>query len=233
MKEFKGKKVEPRQIDGAELKDCPHYFQKGKYIGFCNLDNQPHGIGELISNDNDENPWSLNGEWENGIFISGSYNQPYISRYEGSFSFDDRIGSGDLELHGQGIELYYHSKENYLNNKIIGHVKGIFEYGSLLEGEIINPSLIEYSELKWIKKITYQKRVGSSKTSDGYNNQLRYGKIYYEKMPDEVISGPNGQGIEYEGEIDWDTPHGEGTMTYENGFKLTGKWENGSLDSQN
>jgi len=229
MKEFKGKKIEPKQIDGIELKNCPYYFQKGNYIGFCNLEGQPHGLGELVSIDSDEDPWSLNGEWEDGIFISGSYNQPYISRYEGSFIFDDRMGSGDFDLHGQGVELYYHSKENYLNNKIIGHVKGIFEYGSLLEGEIINPSLIKYSEEKWIKKIIYQKKIDSSETSDGYNNQLRYGKIYYEKIPDDEISGPNGQGIEYEGEIDWDTPHGKGTITYENGFKSTGTWENGNL----
>lgn len=219
MKEFKGKKVEPRQIDGVELKDCPDNFQKGKYIGFCNLDNQPHGIGELISNDNDENPWSLNGEWENGIFISGSYNQPYFSRYEGSFIFDDRIGSGDLELHGQGIELHYRSKENYLNNKIIGHVKGLFEAGNLVVGEILNPSLIDYSEHKGIKKIIYKKADVKRLFDKNFGGEinLTYGEIFYD------------DGAHYEGELNFDLPYGKGTMTLADGRKKVCEWIHGNI----
>ena len=49
MKEYKGKKIEPREIKDIDLDNSPPYFYLGKYIGFCNLDGLPHGLGELIS----------------------------------------------------------------------------------------------------------------------------------------------------------------------------------------
>ena len=41
-------------------------------------------------------------------------------------------------------------------------------------------------------------------------------------MLDNIDSNrPEGQGVEYEGEIDFfDQPHGKGTMTFENGSKI-------------
>ena len=48
------------------------------------------------------------------------------------------------ELHGQGIELHFGNSQNYENNQPIGHIKGLFDSGSLVEGEILHPSLINY-----------------------------------------------------------------------------------------
>ena len=217
MKEYKGKKVEPREIDEIELKLCPNDFQGGKYIGFCNLEGLPHGLGELISADK-EKPMTCNGEWEDGVFLKGTYNQPYLSRYEGSFNYDDTIGSGDWELHGEGIELYYGTEQNYNNNKVIGHVKGIFENGKLLVGEILNPSLIEYSEYEGIKKIIYEKS-NVRKVFDEQlksNIYLKFGEIIYE------------DGSHYKGELDFDLPYGNGTMTLLDGNSKTCEWYNGN-----
>ena len=38
-------------------------------------------------------------------------------------------------------------------------MRGIFDDGSLIEGEILNPSMIDYSDEPGIKKIIYNKRV--------------------------------------------------------------------------
>ena len=132
MNEYKGKKIEPREIEDLTLDNSPHYFHEGKYVGFCNLNGLPHGLGELFSppmdvkfdkeknimkatkkDKHDKTPWSCNGEWEDGVFVKGTYNMPPFSRYEGSFKFNDDIGSGDWELHGNGIELHYLTDENY------------------------------------------------------------------------------------------------------------------------
>tara|TARA_Y100000768_G_C23725072_1_gene562144 strand:+ start:4 stop:729 length:726 start_codon:yes stop_codon:yes gene_type:complete len=241
MKEYKGKKIEPREIEDITLDNAPHDFHGGKYIGFCNLDGLPHGLGELISSPkdvefdkekniikvnkkdkHDKTPWSCNGEWEDGVFVKGTYNMPPFSRYEGSFKFDDVIGSGDWELHGNGIELHYRTDENYKNNNVIGHVKGIFEGGSLLEGEILNPSLIEYSQHKGIKKIIYQK-ANINRVFDkdfGAEINISFGEIFYE------------DGAHYKGELDFDLPYGIGTMTLADGNKKTCHWVHGNIQEK-
>lgn len=243
MKEYKGKKIEPREIKDIDLDNSPHYFYLGKYIGFCNLDGLPHGLGELISppmdvkfdkekniikvtkkDKHDKIPWSCNGEWENGVFVSGTYNMPPNKRYEGSFIFGD---DGDWNLNGHGQELYYgNSQENYIKNNIIGHVKGIFVNGSLIEGEVLNPSLIKYSDEKGIKKIVYNK----IRSKGEFIDQITKGKIYYEVLPNIDSNRPEGQGVEYEGEIDYDQPHGKGTMTFEDGSKRSAIWNQGETD---
>ena len=236
MKEYKGKKIEPREIEDITLDNAPHNFHEGKYIGFCNFDGLPHGLGELISppmdvkfdkekniikatkkDKHDKIPWSCNGEWEDGVFVSGSYNMPPNSRYEGSFIFGD---DGDWQLNGQGQELYYgNSQENYNKDKIIGHVKGIFLNGNLIEGEILNPSLIEYSEHKGIKKIIYQKaniKQVFDKDS-GAEINISSGEIFYD------------DGAHYKGELDFDLPYGIGTIILADGTKKTCHWVNGNI----
>ena len=219
MKEYKGKKIEPREIEDLTLNNSPYYFHEGKYVGFCNLDGLPHGLGELISSNDkhDAIPWSCNGEWEDGVFVSGSYNMPPNSRYEGSFIFGD---DGDWQLNGQGQELYYgNSQENYNKDKIIGHVKGIFLNGNLIEGEILNPSLIEYSEHKGIKKIIYQKaniKQVFDKDS-GAEINISSGEIFYD------------DGAHYKGELDFDLPYGIGTIILADGTKKTCHWVNGNI----
>ena len=41
---------------------------------------------------------------------------------------------------------------------------------------------------------------------------------------------PEGQAIEYEGGIDFDLPHGKGTMTFEDGSKRSAIWNQGETD---
>ena len=224
MKEYKGKKIVPREIENIKLDNSPNNFHGGKYIGFCNLDGLPHGLGELISSNDkhDAIPWSCNGEWEDGVFIKGTYNMPPFSRYEGSYKFDDVVGSGDWELHGNGIELYFQTDENYKNNNVIGHVKGIFEGGNLLEGEILNPSLIEYSQHKGIKKIIYQK-ANINRVFDkdfGAEINISFGEIFYE------------DGAHYKGELEFDLPYGIGTMTLADGNKKTCHWVHGNIQEK-
>ena len=115
MEEYKGKKIEPKEIENITLDNSPHYFIEGKYIGFCNSDGLPHGLGELIApptdaklnkerniievtkrNDHNKTPWSCNGEWEDGVFVKGSYNMPPFSRHQGEFIFNN----GDWKLIG-------------------------------------------------------------------------------------------------------------------------------------
>ena len=216
MKKYKGKKIEPREIENITLDNSPFIFHGSKYIGFCNLDGLPHGLGELTSKVSKE---KCNGEWENGAFIKGTYSNPPICRYEGSFKFDDVIGSGDWELHGHGVELHYRTNKNYKNNNVIGHVKGIFEGGSLVVGEILNPSLIEYSEHKGIKKIIVQKaniRKVFDKDFDAEIN-ISFGEIFYD------------DGAHYKGELEHDLPYGTGTMTLADGNKKTCHWIYGNM----
>lgn len=220
MENYKGKKIEPKTIENIELSNSPNCFHGGKYIGFCNSNNLPHGFGELTSGNKDnKDVWSCNGEWEDGVFIKGTYNMPPLSRYEGSFKFDNQIGSGDWELEGHGIELYYQSEENYNNNKIIGHVKGLFEGGKLVVGEILNPSLINYSEHKGIKKIIYKKANVKRLFDKNYEGEinLTYGEIFYD------------DGAHYEGELDFDLPYGKGTMTLADGRKKICQWIHGNI----
>ena len=216
MEEYKGKKIEPGTIENIKLDSSPLIFHDGNYIGFCNSDGLPHGFGELTSKDGGE---KCNGEWEDGVFIKGTYNGGANIIYEGSFQYDNNVGSGDWELHGQGIEFHFGNLQNYENNKPIGHIKGLFNCGHLVEGEILHPSLINYSEHDGIKKIFYQKpdiREVFDKEFNG-NIKLTFGEIFYD------------DGSHYKGEIDFDLPYGLGTMTLADGNKKTCHWVHGNV----
>ena len=216
MEDYKGKKIKPGTIENIKLDNSPLVFHGGNYIGFCNSDGLPHGFGELTSKEGSE---KCNGEWEDGVFIKGTYNGGANIIYEGSFQYDNNIGSGDWELHGQGIELHFGNSQNYENNKPIGHIKGLFNSGSLVEGEILHPSLINYSEHKGIKRIIYQKpdiREVFDKEFKG-NIKLTFGEIFYD------------DGSHYKGELDFDLPYGLGTMTLADGNKKTCHWLHGNI----
>ena len=238
MKEYKGKKIQPAKINDIELDNSPHYFYKGKYIGFCNSDGLPHGLGELIApptdakldkeknvievtirNDHNKTPWSCNGEWENGIFVKGSYNMPPFSRHQGEFIFNN----GDWQLIGEGVQLdYARSEENYNTDNVIGHFKGIFDAGRLVKGEILNCTLIGYSTYKTIKKIILNREIGKKNSEE----------IFFEIDQEYSNGSDEGQYKKYEGEIDYDMPHGKGTMIFEDGSKYIGQWDNGQRDGQ-
>ena len=233
MEEYKGKKVHLDKFKWEETKGNDSSIKKFFYYeGYVSDEDVPHGTGKMTEESRD---YVREGEWENGEFVKGTYSTPYTQRYLGSFRSSALAISKsqtfqDSELHGDGEEYHYDSKENYINNKPSGYVKGLFNHGSLIEGEILNASLINYTEEKGVKKIIYNKRVGDSKTKDGLNNQMREGKIFYEVLPNIDSNRPEGQAIEYEGEIDFDLPHGKGTMTFEDGSKRSAIWYQGETE---
>ena len=110
---------------------------------------------------------------------------------------------------GQGSQSVGMGSEFYNNFKI---VKGIFDDGSLLKGEVYNAYLIRYSEESFIKKIIID---GKAKKN---SVKIKLGKVFFEN------------GDRYEGEIEYDRPQGKGTMYYkEDGTHLEGEWVNGNL----
>ena len=234
MKEYKGKKIKPVKIKDIELDNSPHYFYKGKYMGFCNSDGLPHGFGELVStvsnvHTDEPNPWSCNGEWEDGVFVKGSYNMPPFSRHQGEFIFNN----GDWQLIGEGVQLdYARSEENYNTDNVIGHFKGIFDAGRLVKGEILNCTLIGYSTYKTIKKIILNGEIRTEKRKNGDPVRINSGEIFFEIDQEYSNGSDEGQYKKYEGEIDYDMPHGKGTMIFEDGSKYIGQWDNGQRDGQ-
>ena len=233
MKKYKGKKVYLDKFKWEMSHGNDSSIKKFFYYeGYVSSGDLPHGTGKMTEESRD---YVRQGEWENGHFVKGTYSTPYTQRYIGSFQTSVLMGSKsqsfqDSELHGDGEEYHYDSKENYINNKHSGYVKGLFNNGSLIEGEILNASLIKYTEEKGVKKIIYNKMIGDNKTKDGLNNQMRLGKIFYEVLPNIDSNRPEGQAIEYEGEIDFDLPHGKGTMTFEDGSKRSAIWNQGETD---
>ena len=104
------------------------------------------------------------------------------------------------------------SDNNDNNNNPLGYVKGIFNNGSLVTGEVFNAFKIDYSDHNFIKKIIIK---GRSKTN---KKSVDLGEVFFEN------------GDRYEGEIDYDTPQGKGTMYYkEDGTHLEGEWFDGNL----
>lgn len=220
---------------------------KQDYKGPVDEKGLPHGKGINTTYWDDKVRCIEEGMWRKGFLVEGSETifwhdwdkeKAYTIKKEvGKYRYDEKKNTCDEFLSGEGEELYYKNEEDLKNNKPMGYVKGIFDDGRLLKGEILNPSLIDYSEEKGIRKIIYD---GTEREiwdeNQKINLRLRKGKIYYEVLPinelptDEVdINRPEGQGIEYEGEIDYDTPHGNGEMTFENGSKKKGFWQNGSI----
>ena len=212
-------------------KSKPNYNEK--YVGDKDEQGLPNGKGILtIKYNNDNSIFKIEeGIWKNGFLVEGSEttylldtDRNFIKKEIGKWKYREEDNHCDEFISGEGEELYYRTEEDLKNNNFFGYVRGIFDDGSLIEGEILNPSMIDYSEEPGIKKIIYNKRVINKKTTDGSTNIVRYGKIFYEVSDNIDSNRLEGQGVEYEGEIDFDQPHGKGTMTFEDGSKKSGTW---------
>lgn len=227
MESYKGKKVIYKNF----IEENIHGQTKiiFEYEGYCSADeydeeNLCHGKGKLVEKRIDiktsktvhyrSGDWIKEGEFENGEFIKGKYLIPYTTKYEGVFR--DCDGDNDSQLNGDGIEYYFISRKDYLDDKWCGYVKGFFDLGTLIKGEVINPSLINYTEHKGIKKI-----ILTGKIRKIYNDQiqsdldLNKGEIFYEN------------GDHYEGEINFDLPFGKGIMIFKDGTKKNCEWFSG------
>jgi hypothetical protein len=232
---FKGKEIEKSKSKNGN----------NEYDGFIDVDSGlPHGKGVFIKRNQDKIIKLIEeGIWQNGFLTEGSevdylWSKDYIKKEIGKWRFDKDKNFCEEFISGKGAELYYRTEKDLKNNKYFGYVKGTFDNGILIKGEILNPSLINYTEEKGVKKIIYD---GSIKKVWDENQKIHLnlskGKIYYEVLPLSEISQyasntdrPEGQGVEYEGEIEFDTPYGEGEMTFEDGSKKKGFWYNGSID---
>lgn len=210
-----------------------------KYVGEKDEQGIPNGKGVLTTRDNNDNSICKieEGIWKNGFLVEGSEttylldnDRNFIKKEIGKWKYREEDNHCDEFISGEGEELYYRTEKDLKNNNFFGYVRGIFDDGSLIEGEILNPSMIDYSDEPGIKKIIYNKRVGNKKTTDGLTNVVRHGKIFYEVLDNIDSNRPEGQGVEYEGEIDFDQPHGKGTMTFEDGSKKSGTWHEGHID---
>ncbi len=218
-------------------KSKPDYNEK--YVGEKDEQGLPNGKGVLTTRDNNDNSICKieEGIWKNGFLVEGSEttylldnDRNFIKKEIGKWKYREEDNHCDEFISGKGEELYYRTEEDLKNNNFFGYVRGIFDDGSLIEGEILNPSMIDYSYEPGIKKIIYNKRVVNKKAIGGLTNIVRYGKIFYEVLDNIDSNRPEGQGVEYEGEIDFDQPHGKGTMTFENGSKKSGTWNQGNID---
>ncbi len=224
---FKGKEIEKSKSKNGN----------NEYDGFIDVDSGlPHGKGVFIKRNQDKIIKLIEeGIWQNGFLTEGSevdyfWSKDYIKKEIGKWRFDKDKNFCEECISGKGAELYYRTEKDLKNNKYFGHVKGTFDNGILIKGEILNPSLINYTEEKLIKKIIYYDEAKPLKEFSYMNNLMRKGKMFYEIAPDVNSNRPEGQGIEYEGEIFFDQPHGKGTMTFEDGSKRTAIWDNGDTD---
>ena len=162
------------------------------------------------------------GLWQKGFLVEGSETifwhdgdkeRAYkIKKEIGKYRYDEKKNICDEFLSGEGEELYYKNEEDFKNNKVMGYVKGIFDDGSLLKGEVYNAYLIGYSDQSFIKKIIIKGKAKKNAV------KIKLGEVFFEN------------GDRYEGEIEYDMPQGKGIMFYkEDGTHLEGEWVDGNF----
>ena len=187
-----------------------------KYEGARNEDDLPHGKGKHVSIGADGNISCIQeGIWKNGFLVEGSetlFGDKRIVKEVGKWRYDEKKNFCEEYLSGEGEELYYKNEEDFKNDKPMGYVKGIFDCGSLLKGEVYNAHWIGYSDESFVKKIIIK---GKAKKN---SIKIKLGEIFYEN------------GDRYEGEIEYDMPQGKGTMYYkEDETHLEGEWIDGNF----
>ena len=194
---------------------------KQNYDGYKNKDGLPHGKGILKTYWDDKIRCIEDGFWQGGFLVEGSETifwhdwdkeRAYTIKKEvGYWRYDKDKNFCEESISGKGEELYYKTERDLNNNNPLGYVKGFFENGTLITGEVFNAFKIDYSDHSFVKKIILKEK---SKT----NKKISLGKIFFEN------------GDWYEGEIDYDRPQGKGIMYYkENETKLEGEWIDGNF----
>ena len=163
---FKGKKIEKNKFKGEETltvknKVVIDEFNQ-EYDGFVDVvTGRPHGEGTLTVRKKDKTLWKIEeGIWQNGFLTEGSEttyflhdDRNFIKKEIGKWRFDKDKNFCEECISGKGEELYYRTKKDLKDNKYFGYIKGTFDNGSLLKGEVYNASLIKYSDEDFVKKI--------------------------------------------------------------------------------
>ena len=195
---------------------------KEDYKGSVDENGLPHGKGTNTTYWGEKVRCIEEGFWQKGFLVEGSETifwhdwdkeRAYTIKKEvGKYRYDENKNTCEEFLSGEGEELYYKNEEDLKNNKPMGYVKGIFDDGHLLKGEVYNAYLIDYSEASFVKKIIIK---GKAKKN---SERIKLGEVFYEN------------GDRYEGEIEYDRPQGKGTMFYkEDGTHLEGEWVDGNF----
>ena len=193
-----------------------------KYDGSSNEKGLPNGNGTLTTYWDDKVRCIEQGFWQEGFLVEGSETifwqdwdkeRAYTIKKEiGKWRYDKDKNFCEEFISGEGEELYFETEQDLKNNNPLGYVRGIFENGTLIKGEIFNAFKIDYSDHSFVKKIILK---GKSKTN---KNKASIGEIFFEN------------GDWYKGELDFDRPHGKGTMHYkEDSTKLEGEWVDGNI----
>ena len=178
-----------------------------KYEGSSDENGIPNGEGILKTFHNNKISKIEKGLFSNGYLIEGSettYLENFIKKEIGKWRYDQEKNFCDEFISGDGQELYFKSEEDLKQNNFFGFVKGIFDDGTLIKGEVYNAFEIDYSDHKFVKRILVENK--------------NTGKIFFEN------------GDYYEGELFHDMPQGNGIMNFKNGEKKSGKWVNGNLE---
>ncbi len=199
---------------------------KQDYKGSVDEKGLPHGKGVNTTYWDDKVRCIEEGLWQKGFLVEGSETifwhdwdkeRAYTIKKEvGKYRYDEKKNTCEEFLSGDGEELYYKNEEDLKNDKPMGYVKGIFDDGSLLQGEVYNAYLIGYSDESFIKKIIIKGKAKKNAV------KIKMGEVFFEN------------GDRYEGEIEYDMPQGKGTMFYkEDGAHLEGEWVDGNFKEKN
>jgi hypothetical protein len=223
LMKFKGKEIEKNKFKNVVNEE----FNQ-EYDGFVDVvTGRPHGEGTLTVRKKDKTLWKIEeGIFQDGFLTEGSEttyclhdDRNFIKKEIGKWRFDKDKNFCEEFMSGKGEELYYRTEKDLKDNKYFGYVKGIFDDGSLLKGEVYNAYLIEYSDADFVKKIIVKGKSKDYLNPDSKMKQnLQIGEIFFEN------------GDHYEGELWHDRPTGLGTMTYKDGSKDSGSFgEDGIL----
>ena len=219
-----------KKFKGNEIEKSKHKNGNVEYDGFIDVNsNRPHGKGVCITrNENKTINIIEEGIFQNGLLteVSETYyalhndrsyikkeNRNFISKEIGKWRFDKDKNFCEEFISGKGEFLYYRTEKDLKKNKYFGYIKGTFDNGSLLKGEIYNAFEIGYSEADLVKKIIVKRKSENFLNPDFEIGQnLRIGEIFFEN------------GDHYKGELWHDQPIGLGTMTYDDGSKDKGSF---------
>ena len=218
-KKFKGEAIEKIKFinDSIKIKGeaDDDVLRNREYKGYVKVGwEHPHGEGVNVIRNKDKTTYSIEkGIFENGLLVKGTkieYWSWCILKTIGKWKWN-KDGSRHEGISGKGEEFYYKSEQDMKNNKTLGYIKGTFDDGKVLKGEVLNPAKINYSENTFVKKILIRKIIENTD----------YGEIFFDN------------GDHYKGAIYGDIPHGIGTLTYKDGSKIKGKWDMGNFAKNN
>ena len=227
MKKIKEKIILKKSLSKFFVKNGGEYFGEMK-------DGLPNGQGIITGTDKGKTTSIEEGIFEQGYLIKGSeilFLNDFIVKEIGRWRLEKGVCSESIS--GLGKRLYYKTKVDLKNNNYFGYEKGVFDYfGHLMKGEILNPTLIGHSTYKTIKKIILTGKIQFLKNIEFEGStEINSGEIFYE-IDQESDGSDKGQFKKYKGEIDYDVPHGKGTMIYEDGAKYVGQWDDGLRNGQ-